>query len=250
MTIVLVATVVYVNLYTGNAIGDSIVVPGVTILSSEQTAATQLVINPNILIACANNGTGVVRLITKGNCDSKKERPIVWTVPGATGTSGTDGSNAGRTYYLDPTVESDITGYRLATSAPTDKNELPIRVTLAGSSEVLVASFITPSGDPNTTTLPPGTARRNFWINTGSPDNLIQLRVVLLKRSKSGVETSLRAGSSPIFGTQFPGLLTWTYPDTTGYLLSLTDRIVFKLYAKRIGGAEDIPLIILSLIHI
>jgi hypothetical protein len=92
--------------------------------------------------------------------------------------------------------------------------------------------------------LPPGTARRNFWINTGSPDNLIQLRVALLKRSKTGVETTLRAGSSPILGTLFPGLLSWTYPDTTGYLLALTDRIVFKLYAKRIAGAQDIPLVI------
>ena len=242
--IVLLATVVYVNLYTGNATSDSIIVPGVKILGSQETEPTQVVLNPDLLIACANNGTGVVRLITKGKCDPKKERPIKWTVPGATGVSGVDGTNAGRTYYLDPTTESDISGYRLATSAPTDKNEFPVRNNLAGNSEVLVAAFITPSGDPNTTTLPPGTARRNFWVNTGSPDNLIQLRLVLLKRSKTGVETVLRAGSSPIFGSLFPGLLTWTYPDTTGYLLSLTDRIVFKLYAKRIAGAEDIPLII------
>jgi hypothetical protein len=244
MALVVLASVIYVNLYTGNAASESILVPGVKILSSEQAAPAQLVINPDTLIACANNGTGVVRLITKGRCDSKKERPIVWTVPGATGTSGADGSNAGRTYFLDPTVESDVTGYRLATSAPTDKSEFPVRVSLAGSSEVLVAAFITPSGDPNTSTLPPGTARRNFWINTGSPDNLIQLRVALLKRSKTGVETTLRAGSSPILGTLFPGLLSWTYPDTTGYLLALTDRIVFKLYAKRIAGAQDIPLVI------
>jgi hypothetical protein len=244
MALVVLASVIYVNLYTGNAASESILVPGVKILSSEQAAPAQLVINPDTLIACANNGTGVVRLITKGRCDSKKERPIVWTVPGATGTSGADGSNAGRTYFLDPTVESDVTGYRLATSAPADKSEFPVRVSLAGSSEVLVAAFITPSGDPNTSTLPPGTARRNFWINTGSPDNLIQLRVALLKRSKTGVETTLRAGSSPILGTLFPGLLSWTYPDTTGYLLALTDRIVFKLYAKRIAGAQDIPLVI------
>ena len=244
MVAVLVSAIAYVNIYSGDATASSLVVPGVKILSSEQAAPAQLVINPNLLIACANNGTGVVRLITKGKCVSKKERPIVWTVPGATGTSGVDGSNAGRTYHLDPTVESDISGYRLATSAPTDKKEFPVRVSLAGDSEVLVAAFITPSGDPNTSTLPPGTARRNFWINTGSPNNLIQLRVALLKRSKTGVETSLRTGSSPILGTLFPGLLTWTYPDTTGYLLALTDRIVFKLYAKRIGGAQDIPLII------
>ena len=186
----------------------------------------------------------MVRLLSKGKCDSKKEKQIQWTVPGAIGPSGVDGSNAGRTYYLDPTFESDISGYRLATSAPADKNEFPVRVNLAGDSEVLVAAFITPSGDPNTATLPPGTARRNFWVNTGSPDNLIQLRLSLLKRSKTGVETVLRTGSSPIFASLFPGLLTWTYPDTTGYLLSLTDRIVFKLYAKRIGGAQDIPLII------
>ena len=241
---VLLSTVVYVNLYTGNAAGDAIVVPGVKILNSEQAAAAQLVINPNILLACANNSTGVVRLITKGKCDAKKERSILWTVTGATGASGVDGSSAGRTYYLDPTTESDVTGYRLATSAPTDKSEFPVRIDLANDSEVLVAAFITPSGDPNTSTLPPGIARRNFWINTGSPDNLVQLRLALLKRSITGVETPLRSGSSPIFGTSLPGLLTWTYPDTMGYLLSLTDRIVFKLYAKRIGGVGNVPLVI------
>lgn len=242
MAAVLVGTVIYVNLYTGNATGDSMVVPGVKILSSERAA--EVIEIPELFIACANNSTGVVRLISKGKCDSKKEKQINLTVPGGVGPAGVDGSNAGRTYYLDPTFESDISGYRLATSAPADKNEFPVRVNLAGDSEVLVAAFITPSGDPNTATLPPGTARRNFWVNTGSPDNLIQLRLSLLKRSKTGVETLLRTGSSPIFASLFPGLLTWTYPDTTGYLLALTDRIVFKLYAKRIAGADDIPLII------
>ncbi len=38
MALVLIATVIYVNLYTGNATSDSIVVPGVKILSSEQAA--------------------------------------------------------------------------------------------------------------------------------------------------------------------------------------------------------------------
>ena len=244
MVIVVLAAVGYVNIYTGDAATESILVPGVKILSSEQAVGARVVVNPDLLIACAHNSTGVVRLLSKGKCDSKKEKQINWTVPGGVGPSGVDGSNAGRTYYLDPTFESDISGYRLATSAPADKNEFPVRVNLAGDSEVLVAAFITPSGDPNTSTLPPGTARRNFWVNTGSPDNLIQLRLSLLKRSKTGVETVLRTGSSPIFASLFPGLLTWTYPDTTGYLLSLTDRIVFKLYAMRIGGAQDIPLII------
>jgi hypothetical protein len=81
MALVVLASVIYVNLYTGNAASESILVPGVKILSSEQAAPAQLVINPDTLIACANNGTGVVRLITNGRCDSKKERPIVWTVP-------------------------------------------------------------------------------------------------------------------------------------------------------------------------
>ena len=244
MAIVVLAAAIYVNLYTGNAASESVLVPGVKILSSEEATAAKVVVNSELLIACANNSSGVVRLLAKGKCDSKKERQIQLTVTGAIGASGTDGSSAGRTYYLDPTTESDISGYRLATSAPTDKSEFPVRVTLAGSSEVLVAAFITPIGDPNTSTLPPGIARRNFWVNTGSPDNLIQLRLALLKRTKAGVETSLRASSSPIFASLFPGLLTWTYPDTTGYLLSLTDRIVFKLYAKRIGGERDVPLIV------
>ena len=81
-------------------------------------------------------------------------------------------------------------------------------------------------------------------MNTGSQDNLIQLRLTLSKRTKTGVETTLRMSSSPIIATATTGLLTWPYIDNAGYLLALTDRIVFKLYAKRIGGDETIPLII------
>jgi hypothetical protein len=38
MAIVLIGTVIYVNLYTGNATNQSIIIPGVKILSSEQAA--------------------------------------------------------------------------------------------------------------------------------------------------------------------------------------------------------------------
>ncbi len=117
MAIVVLASVIYVNLYTGNAASESVLVPGVKILSSEEATAAKVVVNSELLIACANNSSGVVRLLAKGKCDSKKERQIQWTVTGAIGASGTDGSSAGRTYYLDPTTESDISGYRLATSA-------------------------------------------------------------------------------------------------------------------------------------
>ena len=244
MVTVVLAAVAYVNLYTGNASEESLSVPGVKILSSEDAAPSKLILSQDLLIACVNNSTGSVRLTLKVKCDSKKERAISWSAPGATGQNGIDGSNAGRTYFLDPTISSDITGYRLATTVPIDKPEFPVRIDLASTSEVLIAAFITPIGDPNTSTLPPGTARRNIWANTGSPDNLIQLRLTLLKRSVTGVETTLRMSNSPIFASASPGLLTWTFPDTSGYLLGVTDRIVFKLYAKRIGGDENIPLII------
>ena len=244
MGAVLLSTVAYVNLYTGNATNDSIAVPGVKLLNSGDPGESKLLLDQNLLVACANKTTGAIRLIASGNCDPKKEKAIVWTVPGTTGANGIDGSSAGRIYYLDPTVESDITGYRLANSIPIDKDEFPLRTNLSGSSEVLVGAFITPSGDPNANSLPPGTARRNIWVNTGSQDNLIQLRLVLSKRTKAGVETALRMSSSPIIATATTGLLTWPYIDHVGYLLALTDRIVFKLYAKRIGGDETIPLII------
>ena len=244
MGAVLLSTVAYINLYTGNANNDSLDVPGLKLISTEDAAASKLLLDKDLLIACANNATGAVRLISVGRCDPKKEKTIEFSVPGSVGANGTDGSNAGRTYYLDPTVESDISGYRLATSTPVDKDEFPLRTDLSGASEVLVAAFLTPKGDPNTNTLPPGTARRNIWVGTGSQNNLIQLRVTLLKRSNTGAETVLRTSSSPIIATATHGLLTWTYADTTGYLLALTDRIVFKLYAKRIGGDESIPLVI------
>ena len=45
MAIVVLASVIYVNLYTGNAATDSILVPGVKILSSERVAAAKVVVN-------------------------------------------------------------------------------------------------------------------------------------------------------------------------------------------------------------
>jgi hypothetical protein len=76
MAIVVLAAAIYVNLYTGNAASESVLVPGVKILSSVEATAAKVVVNSELLIACANNSSGVVRLLAKGKCDSKKERQI------------------------------------------------------------------------------------------------------------------------------------------------------------------------------
>ncbi len=233
--------VIYLNLYTGNATSDSVVVPGVKFITGDKAGNPILVLDQSALTACANNKSGVVRLISKGKCDPKNEKIVAWSIQGAAGIAG---ASAGRTYYLDPTANSDISGYRVATASPGDTSEFALSYRIPGPTSGLVAVFITPKNDPNVTILPAGIARRNFYVSTGDADNLVQLRLELFKRSTSGVETLLRSGNSPIIGSVETVLLSWDYPDTTGYLLLPTDRLVFKLYAHRLGGDESFPVVI------
>jgi len=157
--------IVYLNLYTGNATNDAVVVPGVKLITADRSTTPTLVLDQGALIACANNKSGVVRLLSKGKCDPNSEKTIAWSIAGATGATGNSGTSAGKIYYLDPTTTSDISGYRVATSAPADTPEFSVSYPLPGPTDGLVASFITPKNDLIGSLLPPGVARRNFCFS-------------------------------------------------------------------------------------
>jgi len=72
--------IVYLNLYMGNATNDAVVVPGVKLITADKSTTPTLVLDQGALIACANNKSGVVRLLSKGKCDPNSEKIISWSI--------------------------------------------------------------------------------------------------------------------------------------------------------------------------
>ena len=165
---------------------------------------------------------------------------------GATGATGPQGGNAGRIYYLWAGVTAaGFTGYKTASTSPSSSNaETIITTAVSGTSDIFVASFITDVGEPGVYSLPTGIAERLIHVyQTGNENCIAKLNFQLWKRDLTGAETLLRNGYSENFSNQTKAELRWTVAYATPFSFLTTDRLVFKVYATRVGGPANFNVI-------
>ena len=163
---------------------------------------------------------------------------------GATGPQGIQGGNAGRIYYLWAGVTADVTGYKTASTSPSPNAVTTITTSANDASGVtgdLVRSFITDIGEPGVGSLPVGIAERliHAWIDDGNQNCVAQLNFELYKRNLAGTETLLRNGFSDEFTNHTIQEIRWTVAYATAFSILTTDRLVFKVYVKNVGGPHS-----------
>ena len=146
----------------------------------------------------------------------------------------------GKTYYLVLSQASDVATYNVASILPSAHAEVNTSVIYTGTSYSLAASFLTAPGEPGTALLPAGTYGRHFHATTDGLNNEGQLRVDLYKYAANTLETLLRSNESPIFNSDDAAalLLNWNITDPASYALEETDRLLFKVYVRRVSGGS------------
>ena len=164
---------------------------------------------------------------------------------GPTGAQGIQGGNAGRIYYLWAGVTADgFTGYKTASVSPSPNAETIITTAVSGTSDIFIASFITDVGEPGVSSLPTGIAERLIHVyQDGNVNCIAKLNFELWKRGLTGAETLLRNGYSENFSNQTKTELRWTVAYATAFSFLTTDRLVFKVYATRVGGPANFNVI-------
>ena len=154
---------------------------------------------------------------------------------GATGPQGAPGQSAGRIFYYIFSDTSDIAGYRTLSEMPGPGTEVSVPVTCTGTADTLVGRFVTEPGVPGEVPWPPGTVFRRIFASTSAGS--ARLHVEVYKRAENGTETLVRSEFSPAFSNTTATLQDWTvilpYP---GVAMSVTDRLVSKVYAARVSG--------------
>jgi hypothetical protein len=164
---------------------------------------------------------------------------------GATGSQGIQGGNAGRIYYLWAGVTAaGFTGYKTASTSPSPNAITSITTAVSGTSDIFVASFITDVGEPGVYSLPTGIAERLIHVyQDGNASCIAKLNFRLVKRDLTGTETLLRNGYSENFSNQTKAELRWTVAYATAFSFLTTDRLVFEVYATRVGGPANFNVI-------
>jgi hypothetical protein len=161
-------------------------------------------------------------------------------VTGPTGPAGANGMNgdaAGRAFYFDPLVTSDISACNVALISPSTNAETSIPVTVHNTSgNILIASFATEQGQPNVNVLPAGTNYRQFFAVTGAANQVARLVLETWKCSFNGSnQVLLRSTTTIDFNNQQQAITQMTVQSSSFPLLT-TDRLIYRLYAAWVSG--------------
>ena len=157
---------------------------------------------------------------------------------GPQGIQGPSGQAAGKIFYYAVSDDSDIAGYKTMLESPSAGAEQTIATPCSGTSDVFVASFATEPGVPGVVDYPAGTAYRRIYasVNRGSA----QLHLQVYIRNGAGVETLIRDELSEVFIDTVVALQAWEATAAAAGAMTATDRIVNKLYARRVTGTAPV----------
>ena len=155
---------------------------------------------------------------------------------GATGPVGAAGQTTGRTFYLDPSANSDISGVKVALTTPSANAETTIAVGLTGTGNTLLASFATEPGVPNTTSLPAGMNYRQFYATTGAVNQIAHLVLETYTCDADGTNQVLRRTTTSINFNNIQQAITQTTVQQTAVSMTSTQRLIYKLYGARVSG--------------
>ena len=158
---------------------------------------------------------------------------------GDTGAPGSTGGTGGQVLYFRHATSTDPVTYEGLVPFPTGDTEASDSVVVRNTlGEVLVDSYITNVGYPALTESPPGLWRFRTYHNVSSNTGITTAVFKVYNRTAGGTETLLfTATSGEMTGTTTTEYLT-SYVQAYPYPVSLTDRIVVKVYGQTTSSSN------------
>ena len=151
---------------------------------------------------------------------------------GDSGATGSTGGTGGQILYFRHAASTDPVTYEGLVSVPVGATESGESVVVNTSGQVLVDSYITDVGYPALTEIPSGLWRFRTYHNVSGNQGVTTAVFKVYNRTAGGTETLLfTATSDEITGTTTTEYLT-SYVQAAPYPVSLTDRIVVKVYGQ------------------
>lgn len=157
----------------------------------------------------------------------------VWSIYSAGGGGGTSGIP----FYFEQSASSDISGYKKAISTPSLGSEVSITQANTGTSDTLIVSLATDTGQPGAIVYPAGITTFHIHASTSASNEYCRLKLELYKRTTGGTETKLVEGYSDTFVGTAQTELDVQIASSEAFVLDITDRLVFKIYTARVSGA-------------
>lgn len=171
--------------------------------------------------------------------------PAVSAAIGETLAFAPDGSLKGlinATYYLNYSVPSDIAGFRQAGRVLSGAaSNSPTPTSLAGTTGVLIASFLTPFGDISATAFPTANMARTIYaaLSAGVATITIRTRILHL----DGSFTSAGSSTSASFSNTSSAAISIPISGPSAAVAMLpTDRVYFDVLATRVSGPDPITI--------
>jgi len=158
---------------------------------------------------------------------------------GDTGAPGSTGGTGGQVLYFRHAASTDPVSYEGLVPVPAGGTESGESVAVRNTfGQVLVDSYITDVGYPALTEIPPGLWRFRTFHNVSSNTGVTTAVIKVYNRTASGTETLLfTTTSGEITGTTTTEYLT-SYVQATPYPVSLTDRLVVKVYGQTTSSSS------------
>ena len=149
------------------------------------------------------------------------------------GENGATGGTGGTIFYFNNTV-SDISGYESIEQIPSGAAEVveSVSVTATGG-DGLIDPYVTLSGYPGVASLPAGLWRFRTFHNVSSNAGVSNVVFSVYNRTATGTETLLfTTVSDEINQEGIADEYLTSYVQNAPYTVSLTDRIVIKVYGR------------------
>ena len=160
-----------------------------------------------------------------------------FTIPkgdtGDTGATGSTGGTGGQILYFRHAASTDPVTYEGLIPVPSGASESGESVVVRNTfGQVLVDSYVTDVGYPALIEIPPGLWRFRTFHNVSGTSGVTTAVFKVYNRTSAGTETLLfTATSGEITDSTTREYLT-SYVQTASYPVSLTDRIVVKVYGQ------------------
>lgn len=149
------------------------------------------------------------------------------------GATGATGSSGGYLLYFNHTPSPDTSWYEELAPIPAGSAEDDESVTVKlALGEVLIDNYTTITGVPGVSVLPAGLWQFRTWHYVDSAAGTTNIVFKVYNRTVGGTETLLFTATSDEINALTTTEYVTYYVQTADYLVSLTDRLVIKLYGQ------------------
>lgn len=163
---------------------------------------------------------------------------LTWNGTSWTNSTPAVGSGNGVIFYLDDGA-SDIPTYHVLSPFPTGGVEVTDSVSVtSGTSPALIESYATVSSGLGSTQIDGGVWQFNIWALTNNATGTNTVQINVYSRTSGGVETLLFTVSTPDLTTT--AALYEIETVQPSFVISATDRLVFKFYGTNSTGVSHI----------